>query len=147
MQIFIPYSSPIKVARSLDKRRLHKRVLESAQVCKAITGGSASWRNHPVVRMYGKHSYMWLRFYHATLYHYIKGELEEAQKLSDFADRIKPDFINDELCDQHKRRLYTKDPVFYSSFSKLGKSEDNWYIVNGEKLIYRNGKLINRENI
>ena len=52
MQIFIPYSSPIEVAKSLDKRRLHKQVLEG-----------------------------------------------------------------------------------------------NWYIVNGEKLIYRNGKLINRENI
>ena len=147
MRIFIPYCSPIEVARSLDKRRLHKQVSESAQVYKEITGESASWRGHPVVRMYRGYPYIWLRLYHATLCQYIKGELEEAQKLSDFADRVKPDFINDELCDQHKRRLYTKDPVFYSSFSKLGKSEDNWYIVNREKLIYRNGKLINRENI
>ena len=76
-----------------------------------------------------------------------KRRLEETQELSDLTDRVKPGSINDGLCDQRKRRIYTKDPVFYSSFSKLGKSEDNWYIVNGEKLIYRNGKLINRENI
>ena len=88
---------------------------------------------------------MWLRFYHATLYHYAKGEIEEAQELSDFADNIKPDFITQSLCDQHKRRLYTKDPIFYSSFSNLGTSEDNWYIVDGERLVYRDGKLINIE--
>lgn len=76
----------------------------------------------------------------------MEGDYEWAESSSLYADELYlPDFITQSLCDQHKRRLYTKDPIFYSSFSNLGTSEDNWYIVNGEKLVYRDGKLINIE--
>ena len=36
MQIFIPYPSPIDVAKCLDPRRLNKQILECDQIMKAI---------------------------------------------------------------------------------------------------------------
>lgn len=55
MQIFLPYADIIKVAQCLDKRRLHKQIVECNQIIKAITGESEAWKNHPVVKMYSKH--------------------------------------------------------------------------------------------
>lgn len=73
--------------------------------------------------------------------------MEQAQSISDYADELyRPNFITPSLCDQHKRRLFTKDPSYYSSFSSFGTSVENWYIVNGQKLVYVNGKLINKES-
>jgi hypothetical protein len=148
MQVFIPFSSPIQVAKILDSKRRNKQIIECKQILKAINGTNEAWKNHPVVKMYSSEkSKRWLYNYMLCLDAYNRDDINLMNYCGTLADRNKPDFINDKLCDQHKRRLYTKDPIFYSSFAKFGKSEDNWYIVNGEKLIYRNGKLINKETI
>lgn len=44
--------------------------------------------------------------------------------------------------DQMKRRLYTKDPEHYKQWADLGKSDENWYRVDGEWRKYVNGKRI-----
>ena len=61
---------------------------------------------------------------------------------SDKADAIRPPFLTDEFCDQHKRRLFTKAPDFYPQFEEYGTSEENWYWVECELLKYVNGKRI-----
>ena len=41
-----------------------------------------------------------------------------------------------------KKRLYTKAPEHYKQWESFGKSEENWYFVDGEWRIYENGKRI-----
>lgn len=52
MQIFLPYLNIIEVAECLDKRRLHKQIVECKQIIKAIKGETEAWSNHPIVKMY-----------------------------------------------------------------------------------------------
>lgn len=142
MQVFVPYPSPIDVARCLDKRRLHKQVLECDQILKAINDKSTAWANHPVVKMYADHG-GWLWYYRETLHAYMESCFSVARLFSRQCDYyFKPPFLTQELCDQHKRRLYTKDPVHYHDFHELGKSDENWYVVDGKLLKYINGKQV-----
>lgn len=41
-----------------------------------------------------------------------------------------------------KRRLYTKDKLFYKQWEDLGESDINWYFVDNEWKYYKNGKKI-----
>lgn len=51
MQIFSPYYSIYKTAKSLDSQRLLKQVVEAGQVIDAVEKGT-KWKNHPVVLAY-----------------------------------------------------------------------------------------------
>lgn len=148
MQIFIPFKEPVRTAQCLDGRRLNKQIIECRQILDAIKGTGKGWFNHPITHMY-KNDCKWLKYYYKTLQHYkmfvesrdghhIVMALSNSRK----ADAVRPAFLSDELCDQHKRRLYTKDPEHYSQFSNLGTSEENWYVVDGETLKYKNGRKI-----
>lgn len=147
MQVFIPFRDPLSVAKVLDERRLRKQVLECNQILKAISGESKYWRNHPVVKMYSKSTY-WLSLYRDCLMYYLKGDLEMAMFCNHTSKSYCPNFLyNQELLDQHKRRLFTKDPNHYKEFECLGLSEENWYIVEENILIYSNGKLITKTKL
>lgn len=141
MQIFIPYKIPIDVARCLDKRRLNKQIIETRQIINAISGISKAWFNHPVVKMYKDHI-DFLKDYENCLFSFISGSEETAMMFSDNAMRNIPDFITEDLCNQHKRRLYTKDNIHYKQFAEYGESEENWYVVDGELVKYINGKKL-----
>lgn len=148
MQIFIPYKEPIRVAECLDKLRLNKQVIEAKQIYDAICGRGKGWFNHPITHMY-RNDAQWVRFYRKTLQHYMMylntgdmNHLEYSRGYSARADAIRPAFISDDLCDQHKRRLYTKDPEHYERFSSFGTSEENWYAVDGQIIKYKFGKII-----
>lgn len=142
MQVFAPYPSPIDVAKCLDKRRLRKQIIECDQILKAITGESKSWKNHPVVKMY-LHNSSWLKFYRDCLLYFQDGDIDWAQDRSDYADQLfRPPFLTESFCDQHKRRLYTKAPELYPQFAEYGKSEENWYFVDGRLRRYVNGKEV-----
>ena len=131
MQVFIPYPSPIDVARCLDGKRLRKQIAECTQILYNLDGKSTFWHKHPIFKMY-KRDYMWLVYYKETLDLYNKGRIEQAELASKEADAIRPTFITDGLCDQHKRRLYTKAPHLYPQFAEYGTSDVNWYVVDGE---------------
>jgi len=144
MQVFVPYPSPIDVAKAMsnDKLRLRKQIIECDQILKAITGKSQAWKNHPVVKMYLKHS-SWLLFYRNCLQYFQEGDIVWAQDRSDYADELyRPPFLTVDFCDQHKRRLYTKAPELYPQFAEYGTSDENWYFVDGEIVKYINGKRI-----
>ena len=143
MQVFLPYKEPIEVAKCLDRRRLWKQVLEGQQITEAIDGSSTSWRNHPVVKMY-KNNLQFVRSYYLCLWQYHMGNIKGALLMNEYANASRPDFITEDFCIQHRRRLYTKDKVFYKDFAKYGESDENWYIVDGKLLKYKNGKLINK---
>lgn len=141
MQVFVPYPSPIEVAKCMDRHRLHKQIIECHQILAALDDCSFAWKNHPVTKMYSA-AYSWLHDYMLCLEYYITGNEDMAEYWSSFADGCRPPFLTDDFCDQHKRRLYTKDPVYYQQFAKYGTSEENWYVVNGKLLKYINGKQV-----
>lgn len=149
MQVFICYSSPLEVAKTMwiDQRRYNKAIIECKQIISAIEGAKA-WRNHPVCLMYKEYK-EWLYNYmmcFSFYREYMKGD-ESAYKYCFYydneANKLTPSFINEEMCIQHRKRLYTKSPELYPQFAKYGTSEENWYFVNGELLKYKNGKRIN----
>lgn len=154
MNVFVPYKSPLDCAKELwnDKLRYNKQCLEVIQIIRAIEGAKP-WRNHPVCLMYKEHK-EWLRFYLWCFEAYRNsmkadnctdkdGFMMEAEYYSKLADSIRPPFLTDEFCDQHKCRLYTKAPELYPQFAKYGTSEENWYYVSGQIVKYVNGKRIN----
>ena len=139
MQVFVPYPSPIDVAKCLDPKRLRKQVIECDQILKAIYGESDAWKNHPVVKMYRPYI-QFLAAYSDTLWAFQNGCDYWVQGLSELADAHRPPFLTESFCDQHKRRLYTKAPELYPQFAEYGTSEENWYFVDGEIVKYVNGK-------
>lgn len=154
MNVFVPYSSPLDCAKAMwgDSHRYNKAIIECRQIIAAIEGAKA-WRNHPVCLMYKEHK-EWLycymkvfecyrefkkqrRNYEAQSYYFL-----ELDKYNMLANELTPSFIDDAICIQHRRRLYTKSPEKYPEFAGYGTSEENWYIVDGKLLKYVNGKRI-----
>lgn len=142
MQVFVPYREPIKVAECLiGDKRLRKQIIECQQILDAINGVGKGWFNHPVVKMYKEHT-LWLEYYMKCLSLYMGGYEGNAKICSDLADLCTPSFLTDEMCNQHKRRLFTKNPQHYAQFAEYGTSKENWYFVDGEWRKYVNGKRI-----
>lgn len=155
MQVFVCYAEPIKVAQAMwaDQKRYNKAIIECKQILAAIDGARA-WRNHPVCLMYKEHK-EWLKCYmecFETYRHYKRLDdntyakliwNNEAYYYNEEANKITPPFIDEPMQIQHRRRLYTKAPELYPQFEKYGKSEENWYVVDGQIVKYINGKRIN----
>lgn len=143
MQVFIPSASCLQTARQLDRVRLNKQIIEAGQILKAIDYQGKGWHNHPATRMYRPHK-QWLICYQECLKAFFEGRINDAASWDMEAAKISPDFLTEELCAQHRRRLFTKNPVKYAEFSAYGTSEENWYVVDGVKLVYINGKQVRR---
>lgn len=147
MNVFVPYSLPLDCAKALyGDKRFQKQILEIDQIINAIEG-SIPWSKHPCVLMYKDHK-DWLRLYQQCFIayrEYMRGN-ESAFRLCCFYDveasKLTPSFLTPEFCLQHCRRLFTKNPEHYPQFAEYGKSEVNFYFVNGELLKYKNGKRI-----
>lgn len=148
MQIFVPYQSPLECAKALwnDSKRYNKQIIECRQILNAIYGTKA-WANHPVTKMYREHK-EWLYNYMMCFSAYRdfkKGNSKAFMYYCYFdnqANKITPPFLTEEFCDQHKRRLYTKSKEKYPQFAKYGKSDENWYFVDGRIVKYINGKKL-----
>ena len=138
MQVFI-VGTPFETAQILDKKRLNRQIQEAKVILDALNGAKA-WSNHPCVLQYRGYE-EWLKLYKYILEAY-RYPHASAVYYDLVADKCRPPFHTQEYFDQMKRRLYTKDPVHYAQWAHLGTSEDNWYFVEGEWRIYRNGKRI-----
>lgn len=148
MQVFCPYPSPLDCAKAMwgDTKRYNKQIIECKQILDAIDGVGKGWLNHPVVRMYKPYR-EWLYKYMLCLIYYKEFKdniraITTSEMFSDESYYIRPPFLTDEFCIQHRRRLYTKSPKLYPQFEEYGTSEENWYYVGGELLKYVNGKRI-----
>lgn len=142
MQIFV-VGTPLETAMCLDKRRLHKQIVECGQILAALEGKTTAWKNHPCVRQY-RGNETWLRLYRAVLISYYEKENAMSEKLNNQAVKLTPKFHGKDYLDQMKRRLYTKDKDHYIQFSDLGESDVNWYWNDetGTYLKYNNGKRL-----
>ena len=65
-----------------------------------------------------------------------------AKEWGDKAMSAFPQFLTDSFTHQHRKRLYTKYPLYYNQWAELGTSDENWYYVNGEWRIYINGRIV-----
>ena len=65
-----------------------------------------------------------------------------AKNISQKAEIFKPEWHCEEYYDQMKRRLFEKDEEHYKQWAYLGKSNQNFYYVDGEWRVYENGKRI-----
>ena len=127
-----------ETAQDLDPKRLNRQIQECCWLI-GMVEGTGKWKNHPCNFMYKDHI-DWVKKYKDCLIAYKNKDYELCERLSNEADLIKPHFICDELIINFKRRLYTKDPEFYAKWKDLGKSEINYYFVDGNWLKYENGK-------
>lgn len=139
MQVFI-VGSPLDTAKALDYRRLNKQIIECKQILDALNGAKA-WSNHPCTLQYREHI-IWLYDYMRCLKSYMSGDIFSAEMFSGACDCIRPSFHTQEYFDQMKKRLYSKDPIFYAQWMNLGTTEVNWYFVDGEWRYYKNGKRV-----
>jgi hypothetical protein len=140
MQIFI-IGTPFETAMALDSKRLHKQIVECRQILDALNGKSA-WSNHPCVLQYRGYE-KWLEHYHDCLLFFKRGYYDLAKIESHYAADCHPvEWHTDDYYEQMKRRLYTKDPIYYAVWSYLGTSDENWYFVDGEWRKYVNGKRV-----
>lgn len=151
MQIFLPFKNVLEVAKCLDRRRLHKQIVECKQIIKAIKGETEAWKNHPIVKMYSKD----LAFVQAYLdvlecYFYTTSkineevteeQIERLNRYNTIANSWIPSFITQEYLDTMKGRLFIKDPIHYIQFSSYKEYGDkNMYFVNNEWKIYKQKK-------
>lgn len=141
MQIFI-IGSAYDTAKSLDGKRLNKQIIENKQIIAAINGTGKGWFNHPIVKMY-KDELVWLELYNKCLIEYKDNNFKGAIKYSNLANFYKPYFHIEEYFTIMKRRLFTKDPIFYSQWGYLGKLDINAYYFDGYWKFYKDGKQIN----
>lgn len=139
MQVFI-VGSPLETAMALDPKRLRKQIIECGQILDALNGKSA-WSNHPCVLQYRGYE-KWLKIYKGILMSYEKCEFGTAILSNMYADNYRPDWHTQEYYDQMKRRLFEKDEEHYKQWSHLGKSDENWYFVDGSWRKYVNGKRL-----
>lgn len=139
MQVFI-VGSPLETAMALDGARLRKQIIEAQQILDALNGAKA-WSNHPAVLQYRGYE-KWLEIYKGILMSYEKCEFGTAILSNMYAENYRPDWHTQEYYDQMKRRLFEKDEEHYKQWSHLGKSNENWYFVDGEWRKYVNGKRV-----
>lgn len=74
VNIFIPFSDPIKIAKVLDDKRLGKQRVEAKQIITIIDGEAKSkaWCNHPVVLMWKGYSRQLKYYYNCIVQEWIK---------------------------------------------------------------------------
>lgn len=150
MTIFV-VGSPYETAQALDPKRLNKQILE-CQWMIDMAEGKTKEKNHPAYLMYKK-NIIWVKYYRECLIHYqrhLKEKKDGHNELADLllklsieaskkAESLKPSFLCEELYNNFKKRLYTKNPEYYKKFESFGKTEANYYFVDGNWLKYENG--------
>lgn len=145
MQIFLISEKPIDTAMTLDSKRLNKQILECDWIIDGWKNNTKSTR-HPVAKMYKDHL-EWVELYKNCLKAWREGRHSEAQKYSDEALKLTPNFLCQAYFDNFKKRLYTKDSKFYKQFESYGATYENFYFIDNKWKIYVNGKCISEVDV
>lgn len=141
MQVFI-IGTPLETAMTLSKRHLNNQINE-AKIILAALNGTKAWSNHPCVLQYRGYEF-WLRCYKRVLKEVQKsgGANIRSKHFNYRAIETTPNWHTQEYYDQMKRRLYTKDPKHYKQWADLGESDENYYYVDSQWRIYKDGKRV-----
>lgn len=141
MTVFIPYLSPLMVARCLDKKRLNRQIQECGWIIKAALSDEPSrTKNHPSYKMW-KNWIPWLQWYQRVLACYrMNGPVNDMALVLEGGNNLEiPDFMyNEDLLRANRCQLYHKDPVHYSNFAEdKDFTDSNWYYVDGQIIKYK----------
>lgn len=128
MQIFVT-GTTVQTALDLDRKRLSNQITE-ARITFDCLMGKNGWDKHPLIKMYRGYE-VWLDWYIVTLRAVFRGDLDSAIEFSREAEKVQPEWFNEEFYNMHRSRLYTKNPKEYFQWSYLGESYSNWYRVDG----------------
>ena len=128
------------VAMTGDTHRYNKQVVEIGQIIDALNGKKA-WSRHPAVLQYRGHE-EYLRCYLQCFKWYTRNNTYWVVLFSRQAQLLRPEWHCEEYYINMKRRLYTKNPEHYKQWAHLGKSNQNFYYIDGEWRIYENGKRV-----
>lgn len=117
MQTFLPYEGFKQSAEALDKKRCWKQVVEASQIINILEGKSASWKNHPAVKMWEGSVDLLKDYYNVFLEvsivkHKINTTMQPKKTLVYTSKR--PFWLGDEPFHRAMRaRLIEKDRPFY----------------------------------
>jgi hypothetical protein len=123
MQTFLPFPCPVASAEVLDRKRLGKQRVEAIQIARSLLGLSAGWLNHPVVKAWrGYESYLVLEYLPAMMEEwtnrgYVNAKCQahfERLSLDVDQSRVKPPWITESFCADHRAKLIAKEPDHYA---------------------------------
>jgi len=140
MNVFMPYPNILESVKSLDTRRLNKQQIECGQILKALLSEGA-WSNHPTTKMWAVKTHIlsdYIRIAKAEL-SFRRDKIEIPKRIisrSLLLEQELSGWLPEKFFVQHRRRLFTKDPIFYRSFKQCGESLVNYYFVEGNILRY-----------
>lgn len=72
MQTFLPFADFEASAKSLDKKRCWKQVVEAKQIINVLEGKSTAWQNHPAVKMWVGYTDLLKHYYNIFLHHCLE---------------------------------------------------------------------------
>lgn len=134
MQTFLPHTDYVKSARLLDYRRLGKQRVEARQILVALREPWSvqeyrarkgkepgnGWMRHPyTLRWKGyEPSLMW--YFRCMVLEWVRrGYVNNmvVPTIDEIGTMVTPPWVNENLAREHRRLLYSKNPVFYSKWS------------------------------
>lgn len=147
MQTFLPYEDFYECAKSLDKKRCWKQVVEAKQILNVLLSDSEKigWKNHPAVKMWAGYTDDLICYYNIFLNYCIKVHKINVVKLkyiqtnyqtileinnkiigNNLIEIEKPWWLgNEKFHRSHRSRLIEKKPEFYEPLFPNDKGFNN----------------------
>lgn len=122
MNTYLPYRSFIQSAECLDRRRLHKQVIEAHQMIRILKGKLKVWENHPAVIMWEGYIPALKIYFNAMYSEATKRGIKYSDKYYKFhfKERITfkmPSWLGRRKFHMRMRsNLLRKDPVYYGKY-------------------------------
>ena len=126
VNIFIPLSDPVEIAKVLDYKRLGKQRVEALQIINIITENtkSSAWRNHPVVLTWKEYPEALKYYCNVMIKEWIARGYQNNMLLYELKSPNPPMpwFMNCKpVLLSYQASLLRKNPEYYSKFFKVPK--------------------------
>lgn len=162
MQTFLPWPESERSAKALDNKRLNKQRHEGLQILQALAdtgeGYPLAMKSHPAVLMWAGHERALGRYLYAICHEWTERGYHDRVEMQiieligkHFADGVyeEPSWVGlDVFHENHRLRLWQKDPSFYSldDFGPVTPMPGNlWPITKRGNWVYMNeGKIVSR---
>ena len=119
MQTFLPYTNFIKVARTLDPKRLGKQRVEAKQILDILEGRNpdSRWRHHVAVRMWKGYEQALRSYYNTMIIVWEHKGNKNNMPILPVNNVVYPPWLYDKrLPLSHRGNLLRKNPEYYGEF-------------------------------
>lgn len=135
MQTFVPYDSYIRIAASLDNKRLGKQRVEAMQILNCLRKPNR-WKNHPAVRMWQGYEQALAVYMDMTIMEWtargFKNTMPFNYKMEEWfdLDGSFPWWFGDEAVHKSHRQMLVWKSI--DEYLRTGKPDTfNWYAKQG----------------